>query len=73
MRYEVRLCRDASFYRAGGLAVLGAGRLTLGLSCLGEASLTAGIIDSQSLKAAEKGAAKPGVTTTQQATMQARR
>jgi len=38
-----------------------------------EASPTAGIIDSQSLKAAEKGAANPGVKTTQWATMPARR
>jgi transposase len=38
-----------------------------------EASPTAGIIDSQSLKAAEKGAAKPGVKATQWATTPARR
>ena len=36
MRYEVRLCRGASFNLAGGLAVLSAGRLALGLSCLAE-------------------------------------
>ena len=36
MRYEVRLCRGASFYLAGGLAVLSAGRLALGLSRLAE-------------------------------------
>jgi putative transposase len=38
-----------------------------------EASPTAGIIDSQSLKAAEKGAAKPGGKTTQWAMTPARR
>jgi hypothetical protein len=38
-----------------------------------EASPTAGIIDSQSLKAAEKGAAKPGVKTTQWVTTPARK
>jgi transposase len=42
-------------------------------ACGREASPTAGIIDSQSLKAAEKGAAKPGVKQTRWATMPARR
>ena len=34
MRYEVRLCRGASFNLASGLAVLGAGRLAFGRSRL---------------------------------------
>lgn len=38
-----------------------------------EASPTAGVIDSQSLKSAEKGAARRGVKMTQWATMPARR
>lgn len=42
-------------------------------ACGREGSPTAGIIDSQSLKAAEKGAAKPGGKTTQWATTLARR
>lgn len=41
--------------------------------CGREASPTAGIIDSQALKAAEKGGAKRGVKTTQWATTPARR
>ena len=36
MRYEVRLCRGASFHLTGGSAVLSAGRLPLGPSCLAE-------------------------------------
>jgi hypothetical protein len=41
--------------------------------CGREASPTAGIIDSQSLKAAEKGAAKPGLKVMQWVTTPARR